>query len=998
MKARRVVFAAVALCFLSAPLGAQELRGAIQGTVTDHSGAILPGVLIELTSTNLVGGARTTTDSRGAYSFPALPPGVYEVKATLQGFAVMTMPQIELALGRTLRVDVVMQVATLNESVTVTGGTPLIDTTSSAVATSIPRVDFDNIPKGRDFLTIAKLAPGANDETKLGGLSIDGASGAENVFYVDGLDVTNLTTGVSGKSVLADLIDEVQVKSSGYNAEYGGAVGGVINVVTRSGSNRFSGEGNLYFTGDQFNAHRNPELRLGLTNSTIAETVTYPEDDWSQTEPGFMLGGPIRRDQVWFFAGYFPQLARSDRTVTFTTNGQTDTFEQAMNTHYVLGKISAQITPKMRGTFSLNMTPSDTDGQLPRLDGTDSPLFPFTTLGTRITNRTYSGNVDIIASNRLYLNVRAGHFLYDQRSVGVPDELRYIFNSSNLLIPGIPDDLRRSTGFSNVPTNSGTTRDEQTRTTFNTDATYEARFAGEHTLKAGFQYMRLGVDMLTGNLQDEITLFWNQAYTARSTGQQYRGEYGYYSHVQFTFDGKAHSDNYTLFVQDSWRPHPKLTINAGVRSELEHIPGFRANEDVTAITWGFLDKLAPRLGATYDVRGDGKWKVFGNYGKFYDIMKLSLARNAFGGAKRLTYFHELDTFDWPSLNPNNYPGEFVEVVNGRPDRTGAIDPDIEPVQSREFALGVEHELGPRAAFGVRYIRKQLLRTIEDTGWVGASGSTEYIIGNPGFGQTVNVLEFSRNQGGFPPGSTIPRLPKAQRDYDAVEARFTKRFADRWSANISYTWSRLFGNYTGLVASDELGADGSGRLGPNGTGSYDQAYNVHGADEDGRCCPTPIARHLPTDRPHQLKAQAVYLVGRGLVLGANQYVASGTPVLRAFWKTNAIFYGGDLSDGRTPTLSQTDLSARYEFKLAGRQRLQLALNVLNVFDQRTETAKYFTINRTSTGVSFTDPEFFNGELDVERRIQERNLQYDPRFLKSWFWQNERTATVSARFIF
>ncbi|MBA2304876.1 MAG: TonB-dependent receptor [Acidobacteria bacterium] len=997
MKARRMVFAFVALCLLSAPAGAQEQRGAIQGTVRDDSGGILPGALIELTSPSLVAGASATTDSRGAYSFPALPPGIYEVKATLQSFAVTTVPKVELALGRTLRVDLVLQVGTMKESVTVSGA-PLIDISSSAVATSIVRKDFDNIPKGRDFLTIAKLAPGANDETKLGGLSIDGASGAENVFYVDGLDVTNLTTGVSGKSVLADLVEEVQVKSSGYDAEYGGAIGGVINVVTRSGSNRFTGEGNVYFTGDALQAKRTPTLRLGLTNSNIAETVTYPKDDSTQTEPGFMLGGPILRDRVWFFGGYFPQLARTDRTVTFTTTGQTNDFEQKKDTHYVLGKLTAQFTPKLRGAFSVNMTPSSTDGQLPNLAGTDSPLFPFTNLGSRITNRSYSGNLDILATRGLYLNVRAGHFLYDERSIGVPDELRYVFNSSNLLIPGIPDNLRRATGFSSVPTNSGITRDEQTRLTFNTDATYEANFAGQHTLKGGFQFTRLGIDMLSGNLQDEITLFWNQAYTARSTGLQNRGEYGYYSHVQNAFDGKAHSDNYSLFLQDSWRPNRKLTINAGLRSELEHIPGFREGEQVTAIIWSFLDKLAPRFGATYDVRGDGKWKVFGNYGKFYDIMKLSLARNAFGGAKRLTYFHTLDTFDWLSLNPNNYPGRFVEVVNGRPDRSGAIDPDIEPVQSREFALGLEHELGDRLSFGVRYIRKQLLRTIEDTGWVGASGSTEYIIGNPGFGQTVNVLEFSRNQGGFPAGASIPRLPEAQRDYDAIETRFTKRFADRWSANVSYTWSRLFGNYTGLVASDELGADGSGRLGPNGTGSFDQAYNVFGPNDAGQCCSEPISRHLPTDRPHQFKAQAVYLVGRSLVLGANQYVASGTPVLRAFWKTNAIFYGGDLSDGRTPTLSQTDLSARYEFRLPGTRRFQLALNVLNLFDQRTETAKYFTINKTSSGVSFTDPEFFNGQLDVEQRIKERNLQYDPRFLQSWFWQTERSATVSARFLF
>ena len=524
MKARCVAFALVALVSGGLPARAQEQRGALEGTARDSSGAILPGVLIELTSPSLVGGANTTTDDRGTYSFPALPPGIYQIKATLQGFAVTTVPDVELTLGKTFRVDFALQVSSLQETVIVTGETPLIDTSSSSVATNIPRKDFDLLPKSRDFISVAKLAPGVNEDAKIGGLSIDGASGAENVFYVDGLDVTNLTTGVSAKSVLNDLVDEVQVKSSGYDAEYGGAVGGVINVVTRSGSNRFSGEANVYFTGDALTAEPNPELRLGLTNSNIAETVTYAEDERAQTEPGFMIGGPIRKDRVWFFAGYFPQVLDSRRTVTFVTDGQTRTVDQEKRMHYVLGKVNAQLNEKLRGSFSANMTPSKTDGQLPKLDGTDSPAFPFSTLGERNENRAFSGNLDIVANNRLYLNVRAGHFMYDTRSVGVPDELRYVFGSSNLLMPGIPDSLRRANGFSTIPTNSGTTRDKQTRTTVNADATYQSNFAGRHTLKGGFQFTRLGTDMLSGNLQDEITLFWDQAYTARSTGLQYRGQ------------------------------------------------------------------------------------------------------------------------------------------------------------------------------------------------------------------------------------------------------------------------------------------------------------------------------------------------------------------------------------------------------------------------------------------------------------------------------------------
>lgn len=996
---RQKILVAVFFLFVTASAAiAQEQRGSIEGVVKDASGGVLPGVLIEVASPVLVGGANTVTGARGEYGFPALPPGIYAVTASLQGFATMKLPSIELTLGKTLRVDFAMTVAAVKETVVVSAQPPLIDITRSAVSTNITRKDFDLIPKGRDYSSVVTLAPGANAEDKLGGVSIDGASGAENVFYVDGMDVTQLTIGVSGKSVILDHVDDVQVKSSGYDAEFGGAIGGVVNVITRSGSNDLKGEVDFYFNGSALSGMPRPALRLGLTNSNIAELAQYPKDPATSYEPGFVLGGPIKRDRLWFLISYFPQLRDTKRTVTFLKNGQTQAFDATNTTQNLLAKLTAQLTSNVRGTFSYNLSPTKVRGTLPKQDGTDTPTFPFSGLGENDPNVTYSANIDYVATSKLYVGLRGGFFRTDQQSVGVPNQVNYTFNSSNQLLPNIPDNLRGPTGFSVVPTNTGTTRNIQTRLSFAGDATFLTDLAGRHTFKVGYQFSRLGSNVLFGDLQNNIVLYWGQAYTARSDGKRYQGTYGYYSWVQNYTEGNVHSNNLALYFQDSWRFKNRLTINAGIRAEREQIPSFNAKGG-TAILWGFGDKIAPRIGTTLDVFGDGKWKIYGGYGKFYDVLKLNLPQNAFGGAHRLTSFYTLDTPDWPTLgNNNNWPGQFVETINGRPDRTGAIDPGIKPVQSSELSAGLEHQLTSNTSIGVRYLHKKLIRTIEDTGWVGASGSTEYIIGNPGWGQTVNVLQYSKNQGGFPAGSVVPLLPKAKRDYDAVEVRYTRRYANRWSANIAYTWSRLFGNYTGLVGADELSATGLGRVNPDSTASYDQAYNVFGPDAQGNCCSTPLGRHLPTDRPHQLKAQGIFVIGKGLSAGLNYYISSGTPVLRAVYKTNWIFYAGDLSDGRTPVYSQTDMNLQYQFPAWRGNRLQLAVNIANLFNQSAVVAKYYTINKTGTGISFTDVEFFGGQLNVLQRISDQKLQLDPRYMMPWFFQPPRTAVVSARFTF
>src|SRR5215210_1131049 len=273
----RTLAALIVTLLMAWPVAAQEQRGTIEGTIKDTSGAVLPGVTVEARSDN---GAvlTTTTNAEGVYRFPSLAPGMYALKVTLQGFNRGRNESVHIGLGQVKKVDFSLAPAGVTESVQVTAETPLVDVRQSARQTNIRAEQVELLPKGRDFTTLVTQAPGANNEAKLGGLSIDGASAGENRYIIDGIETTNLQTGTSGKNVIADFVEEIQVKSSGYTAEFGGATGGVINVITKSGTNDFHGNVGLQYQGSRLSGGSSPTLRLGLTDSTKAEYVNYPKD------------------------------------------------------------------------------------------------------------------------------------------------------------------------------------------------------------------------------------------------------------------------------------------------------------------------------------------------------------------------------------------------------------------------------------------------------------------------------------------------------------------------------------------------------------------------------------------------------------------------------------------------------------------------------------------------------------------------------------------------
>ena len=999
--AAAAAFPLVVLSILLVPrpsLG-QEQGGAIEGVVTDASGARVPGATVQLTGASGVA-VEAATSVVGAFRFPTLAPGHYDLVATLPGFRPATVKGIVLSLGQVLTLRITLEVAAVTEQVEVTATSPLIDVKQSSAFADLGEALIDRLPKARDFSSLVTMAPGARFEPLLGGISIDGATGAENRFVIDGMDTTNLVFGQSGKPLVTDFVQEVQVKSSGYAAEFGGATGGVINVITRSGTNTWRGSALMYLSSDRLNGPARPILRISPVNDTVAEYVTFAKDRYTTSEPGGSFGGPIVRNRLFFFASYVPSLQTTHRTVTFLTDGSTATFARRDRTHFFTGNVSAQFSAGLRARVAVNLSPYAQAGELPARDGSGSPSYAYADQGQTRPNRSVSGNVDWVVGKNLLIAARGGYLGSNHAVSGVPNVVRYVFSRTNATIPGIPADLVRPRGYRNVTTNATVVRDVQTRVGAEVTATRFTNWLGEHAVKGGVQVERLGADVFQGNQQANISLFWGESF-ATTDGRRVAGPYGYFAVSWIGWLGKVHTTNVGLFLQDRWTVGTRLTLNVGVRTERERVPSFSDEPGVpeTALAFDFRDKLAPRLGFSYDLTGDGRTKLYGSWGLFYDITKMFLAAGGFGGYRQDAYYYTLDTYDWTTLGtapgcpPTCSGGTFIERFRyvypyNDPTRYG-IDPNLKPMRSQELALGADDQLGPNLTLGVRYVHKQVDRAIEDQGVTVTGVGSAYMITNPGFGIGRELI----------PG--LPLQPKAVRDYDSLEFRVSKRLAARWMLTGSYQWSRLYGNYNGLVSGDGVVPPGvgdldsdlvvSGQVAPNLTHDFDDLGMSF--DQNGR----PTYGRLPADRPHQLRVQGVYQFVFGTTAGVNLYGASGTPIARNvnLYPSVTVYPLGRMSEGRTPSYWQTDLFLQHEFDLGGKRRLQLSANIANLFDRA--AAVFVFPFETQGQLAMTTAQYLNG-VDIEQAIAEQKVKRDPRFLQPTLYQAPRAIRLGVRVTF
>jgi hypothetical protein len=974
----KIVFKLFTVLCLPLVLGAvalgQENFGSIRGTIKDPKGAAIAGGEVTATSPALVRPQTAVTDGEGRYIFQSLPAGLYTVTASAPGFTATKKDDINVVVGTQLKLDLELPVGGVAGEVTVTSGSEAIDVTTSKTATNITERFIETTPKGRNFNTILTVAPGVIFDSRagsigggvsgtsgnnpgggVGGYSVNGASGSENAFVIDGVEVSNVRNAALGResAIPFEFVREVQVQSGGFEAQYGGATGGVINVVTKSGSDEFHGEGALMFTNSLLNSRVRGFWQRSPLNATVAEFFRSKEDDYTDIYPGGSLSGPILKQRLHFFTSYFPEFHRTERSIAFIAGPRTSV--NRVTRHFGIARLDFAPTDKMQINTSYLWTPIRNRGLLTGTDPRVAPPSSDLSIGGGFTpSNAYTASFTWTPTSKFVLSARYGYkYLNDKgNTYGLPTAPLILYqratSGSSFVGPPVPAQFAGPAGFQNVSNTFNVFYDITTRHNVYLDASYLASIGGQqHTFKGGYSLNRIENKVKDDYANGRFDFYWGEGFTRGSISGA-RGTFGYYIWEDgVKHDSGANSRNEGFYIQDQWKVHSRVTLNLGVRFENEFLPPFTHVVNGQAvpnpISFGWGDKIAPRLGGAWDVRGDGKWKIAASWGMFYDTMKYELARTSFGG----DYWHErVYTLDNPntglvsSTSPNALGTLIIDIdnrtipINAQGQLEG-IDPAIKPMLSREFTIFSEHTFGDNMFFSGRYTRKRLVRGIEDIGVLDAQENEVYTIGNPGFGAT-SATQFTTPNG-------VPLTPKARRDYDGVEFRLDHRLTGGALKNLSYfasyTWSRLFGNWAGLANSDE-----AGRSQPNVSRAFDLSpgnFNERAQNVYGR---------LATDRPHQFKFFGNYLWKNragATSFSLSQLAYSGTPLSSEITFIVPIFYKGRGNLGRNPFFTQTDGLLAHTINLKEKVNLKFDVNVTNLFNQATVTSRTVRFNRNGS---------------------------------------------------
>jgi hypothetical protein len=994
---------------------AQETTASLQGSVKDPSGAIIPKASVEVTSTALIG-AKKMDAEQGYFHFANLPPGRYTLTISATGFRTVRQEGIALEVGRMPTINVIMEVGTLAETVEVSAESANVDVTQSKVQANITRDNLMDLPtQSLSFQSVIQFAPGARSEPLQAGYQINGASNSENSYLVEGQETASIYDGHSNANVPMDFIQEVQVKTNGFEAEYGGALGGVVNVINKRGSNEWHGGVFTYYNADRFNAApiptqlKNPQFAANYNgNKRLDQPMEYyyPVKDHSRVvDPGFTLGGDLVKDRLWTFVSGAPDFNNVARTVNFTYPGAVGarTFHDTSNTYYSVARLDFLATQKIRlyGSWQYNYN-RETGSVLPQADevhqqfntsSTNNPDIYNGGIGVVRPNVLYNTGADVTISPTVVATTRFGYFAYNLEDRGKPTGIQYTYRDTNypyaagnapalagtkaLNGTALPSQFVNSAGYTSIGGNNQTQFDLWQRYTFNQDLSFFKRFHGTHNFKVGYGFQHGTDNTLIGYNTADVYVAYNVPYQPTTTGgkancknivgqnlTQYgtaggnadgtacQGLWGTVNLRDVSTGGKVGGWNHSFYVQDAWTVGKYLTLNLGVRLDKENLPSYDKTQGYQGVSFGWGQKVAPRLGASYDLLHNGKVKVYGSFGFFYDIMKYNLPQGSFGGQYWHDCVYALDDPNYNAIIPqrdmsaNHTPycpatggtspanglvpnARFIENVDyrepanapsqiGTLGATGLIDPNLEPMKQHVTTIGAAWEITHNMVFEPIYTRSRLDRTIEDSGVITSDGEIYYIV-NPGFGVNTKV----------PNCPSCPVNPKAVRSYDGLEFRLTRRFAQNWFGSFSYTYSRMYGNYTGLTSTDV--SDGIGRNGANSDRAFDEPFMSF--DAHGKAINGPLA----TDRPNTVKINAYYTPKLGKfnpTIGLFQQIYSGTPLSSYMSVAGAPVFvegrgkfvqmtrdtasgnwiAGSVSDARTPHFAQTDISIFQDFKV------------------------------------------------------------------------------------
>jgi hypothetical protein len=892
---------AIAMFAVAPPVTAQNPTGTISGRVTDSSDLSVPGATVTIESAHLQGVRTTVTSANGDYIFPHLPPGTYTVTVELSGFAT-TRQTRDVGAMQPVEVNVTLRPASLSEVVTVTPRTDAFTNTVQA-STNIQQELLSTLPTARTILSAVNLSPGAHATGPSNAITIGGAMSFDNIFMLNGVQIQDNIRGTPFGLFIEDAIQETTVSTSGISAEYGRFTGGVVNAITKSGGNQFSGS-----------------LRTTFTNDDWRTVSPFDEPKVNDTVPTyeFTLGGPILRNRTWFFgAGRLFERSVANETgftrIPYSFDNDEKRYEGKVTQAFGAGHNLKVGYTAVRETEANNVWPSPQEvmdlnslhtRQLPQdllsihYSGTlRSNFFVEAQYSARQFSFENSGgtSTDLIRGTVLRDQV-SGAWWWSPNFCGVcgPEER----DNENILLKGTYF-WSTPRGSHNVVFGYDTFNDKRRGDNHQSGSDYHV-WATTSLIQDGSVY-----PVIAGNGSTFI-IWWPIGEASRGT------------------NFRTHS----LFFNDSWSANKHFTINAGLRWDKNH------GEDAIGQLVASDSAFSPRLGVVWDPQGNGMWSVHASYGKYVAAIANTIADSASpaGTPSIIAWFYQgagINTgsgsplvasdaalqrvFDWFNANGGTSRRPFFTSIPGVQTQ---IRDSLASPHANEIATGVSRQLGGRGAIRADVVYRDFSdfyaeRVDTSTGQVTDEVGQEFDLA---LVENTNLLS---------------------RQYTALSTQVNYRLGSRIDLGGNYTLSRLWGNVNGETI-------GSGPVTTSAL-SYPEYFDLGWFAPEGDLAP---------DQRHRLRMWGTVRLPIGerfgnVTLGALEQINSGTPygalgsIRTGSYVSNpgyveppdTVSYWFTDRDGfRTETMYRTDLSVNYGYRLQGRTELFAQIQVLNVFNQ------------------------------------------------------------------
>ena len=922
---RAVVFAC--LVAAAAPhAAAQTMTGSLYGTATDTSGARLPGVTVTLSSPAVIGGEDVrTTSEQGLYRFPTLPPGTYMVKFDLQGFQSVTREAIQLLAGQSLALDVQLGVGTMRESLTVTGQAPLIDTRNSSLTNIQNAASLENIPMKRDFTQYLNVMPGVTDArydfSPIN--NVHGSSSRQSVYSIDGVNTDDPSTNATSVALPPDAFQEVQVTTAGITAEFGDASGAVFNFVTKSGGNQFRGGSGGYL--------QNASLQSNNVTSALQSQGVGTGAGIDHLYDGtIFLGGPIKRDRVWFFENFRylnENDIHSDFSAPLTTRDKMN-FVKVTSQITKASKVEVGFYYRDYSNFPYTAVASYTNSGDPR-----------TWIDVEKKNFILVPRWNAVIGKNTLLDVRGSISVFkllaaDPNNVGAP---AYVDVATGIITGG-SDQL-----FGDNRRNRHQVKADLSHFT-------EHLLGGNHNFKVGVdaaidpvwsqRYLQgaRGTTELAGCTSQCVSVTPDTQYLLFN-GAPYRVRL-YNSPLLQKFEDR----HVNAYAEDQWVLQDRVTFNLGVR--FEHVTGnlpestggpgqytpasvvFPAQNGLIS-----LSTVSPRIGGVWDVKGDHKTTVKASGGRFYNQLNTSyvgLASPAGIGYRE---------YDWTDKNGDGIyePGEEGTLRANtvpNPAHLPQIDPNLKNQYTDVYSVGFEQALTPTLSLAVNGIFKHdgnIFGTVN-----AAVPFADYVpitVTNPLSNQPMTIYTLPAQYQAIAAQTVLtnPMSPVALvRKYNGVEAVVRRRMAGVWQFEGSYVYGKGQGN-VGNAFSDSQTAPYSN---PN------SLINRYG--------------DLPVGPRHQLKLLGTWLAPYGVAVSGYYEALAGIPWTETFFGSTTVkgaetarflksanpqiqsetFIDVAVEPAGTRKMDTTthlDLRAEKKFALTKGQTLSGMIDVFNVFN-------------------------------------------------------------------